>query len=198
MLEIGLTGCRYSGKTSVAKLFKQIGVPVFNADTVIKFILNYRTDFDTAIKTNVGTFVFKNGVLDPDQFITDSLFDRTIDVIEFELFQAYERFKHKNLEATYVIFESSILFEREWDRKFDKVISIFAPKEERVYRCKIDTDDRVDQIWSLFDKEMSELSKNNKSDYVIHNYDTGPDVLTQINNIDLEVINSHLAEEFLF
>jgi dephospho-CoA kinase len=88
-----------------------------------------------------------------------------------------------------VIFESSILFERGWDSKFDKVISVFAPKEERVYRCKMDTDRRVDEIWTLFDKEMSELSKNNKSDYVIHNYDTGPDLLTQVNNIDLEITN---------
>ena len=41
MIEIGLTGCRYSGKTSVSKMFKQIGVPVFDADTILKFILNF-------------------------------------------------------------------------------------------------------------------------------------------------------------
>ena len=197
MLEIALTGNRYSGKTRVTKVFSKIGIPVFKADTIIKFILNYRSDFDTAIKANVGTFVFNNGGLDPNSFITDSLFDRTIDVIEYEVFQAYERFKVKNSESAYIIFESSIIFEREWDSKFDKVISVFAPKEERVYRCKMDTDRRVDEIWSLFDNEMSELSKNNKSDYVIHNYNTGPDLLTQINNIDLEIINSCFDKEVI-
>jgi len=189
MLEIALTGNRYSGKTKVSKVFNGIYIPVFDADTVMKFILNYRPDFDDAIKANVGTFVFSHGFLDPKSFITDSLFDRTIDVIEYDLFQAYERFKNKYYKSTYVIFESSILFERGWDSKFDKVISVFAPKEERVYRCKMDTDRRVDEIWTLFDKEMSELSKNNKSDYVIHNYDTGPDLLTQVNNIDLQITN---------
>ena len=43
MLEIALTGCRYSGKTTIANKFKKIGVPVFDADTVLKFILNFRT-----------------------------------------------------------------------------------------------------------------------------------------------------------
>ena len=94
MLEIALTGNRYSGKTKVSKVFNGIYIPVFDADTVMKFILNYRPDFDDAIKANVGTFVFSHGFLDPKSFITDSLFDRTIDVIEYDLFQAYERFKN--------------------------------------------------------------------------------------------------------
>ena len=43
MLEIGLTGTRYSGKSTVGKVFNQIHIPVFDADTVLKFILNFRT-----------------------------------------------------------------------------------------------------------------------------------------------------------
>ena len=50
MLEIALTGNRYSGKTKVSKVFNGIYIPVFDADTVMKFILNYRPDFDDAIK----------------------------------------------------------------------------------------------------------------------------------------------------
>ncbi len=77
MFEVALTGCRYSGKTSVAKLFKKIDAPVFDADTILKFILNFRTYVDEPIKSNVGSFVYKNGFLDPNAFVTDSLFDRT-------------------------------------------------------------------------------------------------------------------------
>ena len=91
MLEIGLTGCRYSGKTSVSKMFKQIGVPVFDADTVLKFILNFRTYVDEPIRSNVGSFVYTAGFLDPAAFITDSIFDRTIDVVEFEQIVGHKR-----------------------------------------------------------------------------------------------------------
>jgi len=192
MFEIGLTGCRYSGKTSVSKLFREIGVPVFDSDTVLKFILNFRTHVDEPIKANVGSFVYNSGFLDPSAFITDSLFDRTIDVVEFELFQAWEKFKLKHKNKTYVIFESSILFERKWNNKFNQVISVFAPKEERIYRAKMDSCMKIDYIWASFDKEISELYKNTNSNYIIHNYDTGPDVLNQVNQVDLKIVNAHL------
>lgn len=195
MLEIGLTGCRYSGKTSVSKLFRKIGVPVFDSDTVLKFILNFRTHVDEPIKSNVGSFVYNSGFLDPSAFITDSLFDRTIDVVEFELLEAWDKFKEKHKDKPYVIFESSILFERKWDQKFDRVISVFTPKEERVYRAKMDSSMRIDYIWSSFDKEISELDKNSNSNYIIHNYDGGPDVLDQINSIDTKITNIYLGNK---
>jgi dephospho-CoA kinase len=194
MLEVALTGCRYSGKTSVGKLFKKIGTPVFDADTILKFILNFRTYVDGPIKSNVGSFVYKNGFLDPNAFVTDSLFDRTIDVVEFELFQAWETFKLKHKDKPYIIFESSILFERGWDKKFNRVISVFAPKEERVHRAKIDTGMRVDYIWSLFDKEIPELKKNSNSHYIIHSYESGPGILNQINEIDTNLINIYIED----
>ena len=103
MLEVGLTGCRFSGKTSVSKLFRKIGVPVFDADIILKFILNFKPKVELAIMSNVGSFVYKNGFLDPTCFLADGLFDRTIDVIEFELFQAWERFKDKHKDHSYVI-----------------------------------------------------------------------------------------------
>ncbi len=192
MLEIALTGCRYSGKSSVSKLFRKIGVPVFDSDTILKFILNFRTYVEDPIKSNVGSFVYSGGFLDPSAFVTDSIFDRTIDVVEFELFQAWENFKQKHKDKPYVIFESSILFERKWNSKFDKVICIFAPKEERVYRAKIDSGMRVDYLWSNLDKEIPELEKNSNSNYIIHNYGNGPDVLNQINHIDTKLIDMYI------
>ena len=194
MLEIALTGCRYSGKSSVSKLFRKIGVPVFDSDTILKFILNFRTYVEDPIKSNVGSFVYSGGFLDPSAFVTDSIFDRTIDVVEFELFQAWESFKLKHKDKPYVIFESSILFERKWNTKFDKVICIFASKEERVHRAKIDTAMRVDYLWSMMDKEIPELEKNSNSHYIIHNYGNGPDVLDQINLIDTKLINMYIED----
>jgi dephospho-CoA kinase len=194
MLEIGLTGCRYSGKTSVSKMFKQIGVPVFDADTILKFILNFRTYVDEPIRSNVGSFVYTAGFLDPAAFITDSIFDRTIDVVEFELFQSWESFKNKHKDKAYVIFESSILFERNWEKRFDKIISVFAPKEERVYRAKMDSNMRVDYIWSSFDKEITELEKNSNSHIIIHNYESGPDILDQVNNTDKRIVDLSISK----
>ena len=40
MIKVGLSGNRYSGKSTVCKLFKQIGIPVFEADVILKFIIS--------------------------------------------------------------------------------------------------------------------------------------------------------------
>jgi dephospho-CoA kinase len=196
MLTIGLTGCRYSGKTSVGRMFNKIGVPVFNADVVMKFIINFKTNVSESIKSNIGTHVYTGSILDPNKFITTSSFDKLIDIIEFELFETWNKFKFKHKDSSYIIFESSILFERHYENKFDEIISVFAPKEDRVYRCKMNTDMKVEHIWNLFSKEMSEIEKNNKSNYVIHNYDNGPDVLTQINSLDLKIIENIIQNRY--
>ena len=40
-LKVGFTGNRFSGKTRVSKVFKQIGIPIFDADVVLAFIINH-------------------------------------------------------------------------------------------------------------------------------------------------------------
>lgn len=195
MLTIGLTGCRYSGKTSIGKIFKQLGVPVFNADTVLKFILNFKLNIEEPIRSNIGSHVYTDGELDATKFLTDASFDKLIDIVEFELFEAWNRFKEKNKKSSYIIFESSIIFEREYQDKFDAIISVFAPKEERVYRYKTQTGMLVEYVWNIFGKEMSDLEKNTNSNYVIHNYDSAPDVLNQVNNLDKTIVNRILENK---
>ncbi len=40
MLKIGLTGGIGSGKSTVAKIFEALGIPVYYADTVAKRLMN--------------------------------------------------------------------------------------------------------------------------------------------------------------
>ena len=47
----------------------------------------------------------------------------------------------------------------------------------------------VEYIWNLFSKEMPDLNKNNRSNYVVHNYDSAPDVLNQVDSLDKKIID---------
>jgi dephospho-CoA kinase len=49
MIKVGLSGNRYSGKNRIAKIFTQIGVPVFEADVILKFILNHNHELQAEI-----------------------------------------------------------------------------------------------------------------------------------------------------
>lgn len=196
MIKIGLSGNRYSGKNRVSNLFKQIGVPVFEADVILKFILNHNYELQAEISDRIGRVYFKDGKLNEEKVKVDGIFSKVLEVVEPELYRAWERYLEKNKKAIYCVFHSSILFERDWDKAMDQNISVFAPYADRVERCKYLTNKSVSSIYSLTRLEMDELDKNKKSDYVIHNYNNDSpfygDALTQVNEIDKKIIDNYL------
>lgn len=204
MIKIGLTGNRYSGKDTVAKLFEQIKIPVFNADVILKFILNFDINVNKDILDNYGEYIFTGpeSMIDPKKIRSKKDFDKLINFAEFELKRAYERFILENRQSVYVIFHSSILFERGWEKDMDFNINVFAPKDVRSLRCQKITKQSSYNISELMKGEMDDLVKNKLSDYMIHNYPSAAiafgDVCDQVNKIDQKIIDKYLIKEQSF
>jgi dephospho-CoA kinase len=198
MLKVGLSGNRYSGKNRIVNLFKQIGVPVFEADVILKFILSHNYELQAEIADRVGRKYFKDGLLNTEKVKTDGKFSSILDIVEPELYRTWERFLQKNNKAVYCIFHSSILFEKEWNKAMDINVAVFAPHADRIERCKFLTNKSVSSIYSLTKLEMDELDKNNLSDFVIHNYNNDSpfygDTLTQVNDIDKKIVDKFLKD----
>jgi dephospho-CoA kinase len=69
MLKVGLSGNRYAGKDAVSRLFEQIKIPVFDADIVLKFILNYNFEINYKIRGAFGdAFSAPGDLLDIKKF----------------------------------------------------------------------------------------------------------------------------------
>ena len=204
MIKIGLTGSRYSGKDTVAKMFEQIRVPVFNADIILKFILNFDINVNKDILDNYGEYIFTGpeSMIDPKKIRSKKDFDKLVNFAEFELKRAYERFRLENKQSVYTIFHSSILFERGWDKDMDFTINVFAPKDVRSLRCEKITKQSAYNISELMKGEMNDLVKNKLSDYVIHNYSSATiafgDSCDQVNKIDQKIIDKYLIKEQSF
>lgn len=199
MITVGLSGNRYSGKDRVAKLFSQISIPVFHADVVLKFIINYNYELQNDIVQAIGYEYFTiDGKLDMTKVKDEKTFNKVIDLVEKDLFDAYVRFQKKN-GTVYTIFHSSILFERGWHKNFDYNINVFAPTNDRLERCKMLTNKTISSIYKLAQDEMKDLDKNRLSNFVIHNYNETNlaigDTLTQVNKIDQEIIDEFLKNE---
>lgn len=198
MLKVGLSGNRYSGKNRIVNLFKQIGVPVFEADVILKFILSHNYELQAEIADRIGRKYFKDGLLNTEKVKTDGKFSSILDIVEPELYRTWERFIQKNNKAVYCIFHSSILFEKEWNKAMDINVTVFAPYADRIERCKFLTNKSVSSIYSLTKLEMDELDKNNLSDFVIHNYNNDSpfygDTLTQVNDIDKKIVDKFLKD----
>jgi len=201
MIKIGLTGNRYSGKDTVAKMFEQIGVPVFNADIILKFILNFDINVNKDILDNYGEYIFTGpeSMIDPKKIRSKKDFDKLVNFAEFELKRAYERFRLEHKQSVYTIFHSSILFERGWDKEMDFTINVFAPKDVRSLRCEKITKQSTYNISELMKGEMDDLFKNKLADYTIHNYASCAiafgDTCDQVNRIDQKIIDKYLIKE---
>jgi dephospho-CoA kinase len=200
MIKVGLSGNRYSGKDRVSTLFEQISIPVFQADIVAKFILMYNYELQNDIMNKVGYEYFnQDGLLDYNKVKSSGNFDKIIDIIEPDLFNAYKKFNERNKESIYSIFHSSILFERGWNKKMHYNINIFSSTNDRLERCKYLTKKTVSSIYNLAQGEMKDIDKSKHSDFVVHNYNdvnlTIGDCLTQVNKIDQQIIDEYLKSE---
>lgn len=198
MIKIGLTGNRYSGKDMTANLFKGISIPVFNADVILKFLINHNFDMNYKIKKRIDKSFFKNDELDVTK-LTGPVLDEVIDIVEYELFDAYKKYELRNMNSIYTVFHSSILFERDWNKKMDYSISVFSPVSDRVDRCKEISEFSLMDAYNLSQREMKDLSKNSLSDFIVHNYndDINPfgSLSTQVNDIDQKIIDKYLSIE---
>jgi dephospho-CoA kinase len=200
MIKVGLSGNRYSGKDRVSTLFEQISIPVFQADIVAKFILMYNYELQNDIMNKVGYEYFnQDGLLDYNKVKSSGNFNKIIDIIEPDLFNAYKRFNERNKESIYSIFHSSILFERGWNKKMHYNINVFSSTNDRLERCKYLTKKTVSSIYNLAQGEMKDIDKSKYSDFVVHNYNdvnlTIGDCLTQVNKIDQQIIDEYLKSE---
>lgn len=198
MIKVGLSGNRYSGKSRVSNLFTQIGIPVFDADTILRFILNYNWELLADIKQQLGSDIFQGDFLNFREIKDTTTFNSILDMIEPDILKAYERFNAKQ-NSIYTIFHSSILFERGLNRKMDKNITIFASHTDRISRCKELTKMGLLPINNLSKTEMDPLDKNQLADFTIHNYNDETSIFgntfTQVCKVDQKLIDMFLYNE---
>jgi dephospho-CoA kinase len=199
MYKVGLTGNFYSGHDDIAKIFKKKGIPVFDADIILKFMINYSEKHVKIIQETFGKSIYKFGLLDLNQFNDNKKFEKLLDIVQLDLIKAYEKWRIRNYNHFYTIFKSSVLFEKGWDKYMNFNINVFKPERDRVLEIIEKTEMPSSVINDIINNEMDELSKNTKSDYVIHNYSgyygTKYTVVNQIDNINRLIMNKNIQKE---
>ena len=174
MIKIGLTGNIGSGKSTVARIFEILGVPVFYADLEAKKILE-RKNIQDQIKKYFG-----DGIIDKNNTINRKLLASLIfkdkvslnflnNLIHPEVSKAFDSWLKKQLNSPYIIHEAAILFESGFDQFMDKIVYVYAPKHLRIKRI-IRRDKLGEQeINQRIKNQWSDKQKMEKSDYVIVN-----------------------------
>ena len=185
---IGLTGGIGSGKSTVAKVFKELGIPVYDSDTEAKKLINTSNNVISKMKQNFGDNIYlKNNILNKKK-LSQLIFNdkKLLNIVNTIVHPAVkEDFNTwaKKQTSNYIIKEAAILFESGAYKDTDLIITVTAPEELRIQRvCKRDNKP-AEKIKEIINNQISESEKINRSDYVIYN-DEEQLILPQILKID--------------
>ena len=172
MIKIGLTGGIGSGKTTVANMFKNKNIPVFIADVEAKKILN-----DPSVAQDVAnTFnisLTNDGLIDKSKLASIVFKDKVAleklnSIIHPKVHQSFQKWV-KNKDASYIIYEAAIIFEKDRASDFDFTILITAPEEARIQRVVQRDLSSEDEVKSRMKAQWPESKKKKLADFVIEN-----------------------------
>jgi dephospho-CoA kinase len=140
MLKIGLTGNIGSGKTTVAKVFELLGIPVFYADDEAKNVMVTDTILVEEIKQSFGPeSYFEDGSLNRKHiagivFNNSTQLQKLNALVHPAVFRAFDNLEAKAEGAPYIIREAAILFESGSYKTCQRTIVVTAPLDLRIAR----------------------------------------------------------------
>jgi dephospho-CoA kinase len=177
MIRIALTGSIGMGKSTVAAMAAEAGIPVFDADAEVRAMQGYGGSLVDVLDARFpGTA--RGGAIDRDLLAARVLGDRDeLAALEMIVHPAVmekrERFIADHQDAPALMFDIPLLFETHGEGAFDKVIVVSAPpavQRERVLGRPRMTEAKLAQI---LQRQMSDAMKRERADFVI---DTGGSV----------------------
>ena len=171
--KIAITGNIGSGKSLVCKIFNHLGINTFQSDEETKK-LYFLPDVKREITNKFGEEVyFTDGSLNK-KLLSYHLFqnEEALKFIETLLYpklnQVFDEWCERQT-SSFVLFESAILFEKNFDNQFDKIIFVSAPEDVRVKRAMQRDNCDEENVRSRMRLQWNEETKKEKSDYIINN-----------------------------
>ncbi|SEK48028.1 dephospho-CoA kinase [Maribacter orientalis] len=175
MIVVGLTGGIGSGKSTIAAMFRELGVPVYNSDERAKHLMNTSKKIRKQLIELFGKKAYLEGNLNRT-YIAKKVFNDT-DLLE-QLNQIVHPVVRKDFlkwtkkqNASYVIQETALLFENNAQELYDSVILITAPKELRIERVLSRDESTKEQIIARMNNQLDDQTKLELADFVIENID---------------------------
>lgn len=176
MLTIGLTGGIGSGKSTVARIFEILGVPVYYADAATKELYNTNQFLRSSLIKLFGEEIYSDTELNRQKLAEIVFADKhKLELLNqlvhpLTIQDAGEWIKKQ--KSSYVIKEAALLFESGSYVTLDKIIGVYSPVELRIQRVMERDGVTREQVMNRMDKQMDEDEKMKRCDFVVRNDET--------------------------
>jgi len=172
----GLTGGIGAGKSTVSRILKLIGVPIYDADTEAKRLTYSDPDIISRVASIFGAESVKDGHFNRD-FVAKEAFafpeklDELNKIIHPVVTKDYQQWITRQ-NASYVIREAAILFETGGHKDLDGTILVSAPIAIRIQRVlKRDPHRDEKQVEQIINRQWPEEKKKELANFFITNED---------------------------
>ncbi len=191
MIKIGITGGIGSGKSTVCRVFKVLGIPVFEADIIAKQLMHSDPEIRRQLIQCFGPSVYLNdesvnrkylaGIVFNDPCLLAKLNEMVHPAVQ-NAFDEWCMTKH----SPYVLHEAAILFESGFYRLMDKTIAVVTNEEERIQRVMKREGVTEELVRQRIQNQWTDEQRIKLADYLISNNDNEL-IIPQIIEIDKKI-----------
>ncbi|MBC7922125.1 MAG: dephospho-CoA kinase [Ferruginibacter sp.] len=185
-LQIGITGGIGSGKSLVSRMFATLGIPIYDADTRAKWLMNHHPGLRAAIGAQFGAGAYHaDGSLNRPYLATQVFHDgdqivQLNALVHPKVSEDYAEWVLVHARFPYLLKEAALLYESQSYRLLHRTITVYAPIELRTQRIRHRDPHRTEvEIRAIIAKQISEEERLAMADHVVYN-DNSRLVLPQV------------------
>ncbi|GAC1425073.1 MAG: dephospho-CoA kinase [Flavisolibacter sp.] len=176
VLKVGLTGGIGSGKTTIAKIFEILEIPVYYADDASKRLYKTDSELRDAIKKHFGQQIYTGNEINK-KLLAEIVFKDKNKLALLNSLVHPRTISDANdwmerQSTPYLIKEAALIFETGSDQYLDLVIGVWAPEDLRLNRAIGRDNLSRQEVLLRFEKQMNEEKKMQRCNYIITNDET--------------------------
>lgn len=176
MIKAGLTGNIGSGKSTVARIFQALGVPVFNADLEAKNLYREKEVLQEVTNAFGNSVIDDKGELDKARLAAIIFSDKEKlkqinAIIHPKVRRKYYNWLGRNSNVPYTLQEAAIMIESGLYKQMDKIIVVTAPQHERLQRISSRDGFDKEEILKRMENQYSESMLRSYASFVVENHD---------------------------
>lgn len=190
MIKLGLTGGIGMGKSTVANMFAQHGIPSFNADEVVHALQAPNGGALPALAKEFPDLV-TGGILNRAGLralvLADSNKMRALEQIMHPMVHSARADFLKSAQGKKaVLLDIPLLFETKAQAEFEKIIVVSCPRDIQISRV-LQRGLKLDEIEAIIARQMPDLQKRSMANYIIETGGSLASTEAQINTIIKEL-----------
>ena len=193
MKVIGLTGGIGSGKSTVARIFEKLGIPVFVSDLEAREIVNSDPEVKAGIMSHFGEDLYVNDRLDRPKmaslvFGQPKELEVLNNLVHPAVGRAFSNWQ-KQQRAPYVLKEAAILIETGAVEELDALILVTAAEDIRMQRVQNRDGVQKDEVSQRIRRQMTDEEKRPYADFEILNDGQKP-IIPQVLEVHQQLLSS--------